>query len=273
MPQRIARTWPRTLPVERYEQIGVDNTNTRGTAVATSASLNTKGSYVQLKAATDRRVSGLYVTLQNLSASVVGYLVDIAVGGAGSEQVVIANVFMITGGGNSYQSTVFIPVSIPAGTRISARAQATAGSQTIYVMAVGFSETLEAPILPGNVVSYGPDIVNSVSEFVQSGSANVEGSWKQYSASTSRRIRSLSIVINPNSSGDWIGLLDVGVGGSGSEVAVIEGIPISNEGAADRQNMVNPWLPVDIPAGTRLSMRMQTNPGSLTIYSAIYAAS
>jgi len=100
-------------------------------AVASGAGV--KGAYVQLIAATPRAYYGILVKLRCAAfANDFDFFVDIAVGAGGAEQVIAANVHlkyhMIAAPASTFEngSIVYVPVFIPDGSRVSARAQSPA---------------------------------------------------------------------------------------------------------------------------------------------------
>jgi hypothetical protein len=115
------------------EAIGV--TSGHGTSITCGAA-NTKGSYSQLIASTARDYAGFYIAMDvagSTSFPTGPLMVDVAIGAGGSEQIIVPNVFFSSSPGAFYGSGMSGPfrVPIPAGTRVAARVQDTAGS-TVY---------------------------------------------------------------------------------------------------------------------------------------------
>jgi hypothetical protein len=106
----------------------------QGFAVDPGATINVKGSYVALSTSVTNDLSGFFITwdVQNRASSTgsyMDYLVDFALGGIGSEVVILPNVMIARNsftGGVLYgpQTTPFLPIPIAAGSRLSCRAQA-----------------------------------------------------------------------------------------------------------------------------------------------------
>jgi hypothetical protein len=101
--------------------------NFGGTAVDSGGTANTKGSWVELDAATSDTIRGFWVHLghnENLTVNAAtGDMTDIGIGGSGSEQVIVSNHFQIVNTSESPLASVFYDIEIPAGTRIAARRQ------------------------------------------------------------------------------------------------------------------------------------------------------
>jgi hypothetical protein len=113
------------------------------TTVTSNASANTKGTYSQLIASTAVDYMGLILALDNQNGSGVtsaSYLIDIAVGAGGAEQVIVPNIVL----NYALTATVFFPgsagpyfVPIPAGTRVAVRCQDNVGGLLINLGTYG----------------------------------------------------------------------------------------------------------------------------------------
>jgi hypothetical protein len=101
----------------------------------TSGNANVKGAWVELKSSTTNKVVAIVVCFMNSSAS-SNFLIDIGVGGAGSEAVIIPDIFYHQGSA-SYKAdgSAYGPlmIHIPAGSRIAARCQANGASKTVSI--------------------------------------------------------------------------------------------------------------------------------------------
>lgn len=109
-----------------------------GVTIALGATANVLTSWTQIIASTPHHFNGLMVVIGNGQRSVASntnaWLVDIAIGASGSEQAIIKQLYTM-----SFGNTVFFmtpsffgpfPCSIPAGSRISARAQCNSNGST-----------------------------------------------------------------------------------------------------------------------------------------------
>jgi hypothetical protein len=117
---------------------GSDTANSTGTTV-TSGAAGTKGSYAQLTASCNE-VSYLIVMVNKGSATATDYqLVDIAIGGAGSEQIILPNLrsSQTSSAGHLVPCLYGYPVKIPAGTRIAARIAFGQASKTAQISCIG----------------------------------------------------------------------------------------------------------------------------------------
>jgi hypothetical protein len=121
------------------DSYGFLTASSQGTAVTASATANAKGSYAQLTAATSYDLMGFALGFDTQGAAPTNayMFVDIAVGPAGSEQVICSNIPIMSGSANPLTNTEFIPIQIPAGTRIAARASSSTGSTVAGISLMG----------------------------------------------------------------------------------------------------------------------------------------
>jgi hypothetical protein len=88
--------------------------------------------------------------------------------------------------------------------------------------------------------------------------AHVKGAWTQIISSTAAASDVLGLLVNNIgvNNQDSATLLDIGVGASGSEVAVIENLAVG--GASSTVNSLQYSIPLSIPQGTRIAARAQS---------------
>lgn len=124
-------------PGRKVVSYGTASGTSRGTDIDPGASANTKGSWVQLVASTNEDLKGIVLCVGNqdlTKTSTCTALLDIGVGGAGSEQVVVSNYHLgVDTNNEQFQPIVspLIPINIPAGSRIAARAQCSITTATV----------------------------------------------------------------------------------------------------------------------------------------------
>jgi hypothetical protein len=241
---------------------GTNAAGSVGTTLTAAGSANTKGSYSQLVASTPGDAIGFLVTLVNPSNGINGFLVDIAIGGAGSEIVLIPNIpFGISNSASAFGAmSLFVPCAIPAGSRVSARCQCSAASGTV---------TAQVTLLDGNFCelppcaapqNYGTSTSTSFGTQIDPGAtANTKGSWAQIVASTTYDIAALQMIFDHQGVLTVSNILvDIGVGGAGSEQTLIPNIPFSsNSGGVMIFNPAPSILRTKIPAGSRIAARAQ----------------
>lgn len=130
-------------PAGFLDDIGTLTATSLLASVDPGATANTKGSYTQLIASTTRDYRGFLLcvghattTPSNLGGVYMFATVDLAVGGAGTENIIIAD-YQISSAVPTTSlsawnptSAPFFPISIPAGSRIAARAQCSTNTAT-----------------------------------------------------------------------------------------------------------------------------------------------
>jgi hypothetical protein len=119
----------------------------QGITVDPGGTASTKGAYTQLTASTTNDYCGFFLTFDNLSsdpaAADATCLVDVALGAAGSEKIILPNVAVsrnFFGVGNGYQiapnHTDIFYIPIKAGTRIAVRASCAINTATDRLLGV-----------------------------------------------------------------------------------------------------------------------------------------
>lgn len=116
-------------PANVVTAYGVNTADTGGVSVEPGGSSNTKGAYSEIISSTTRIIKGFIIGFGgqvNAVRTAANWLVDLAVGAAGSEQIIVAD-FPILADSTSDNITPiaspYIPTYIPIGTRLAARAQ------------------------------------------------------------------------------------------------------------------------------------------------------
>lgn len=230
------------------------------TTVTADAAANTKGAYQQMTSATGRDFDWLMVGFENQS-SARSHLVDVSVGAASSEQVIVPN--MLVSGGPRMVQWLLIPKSIAAGSRLAARTQCTIGSSQIRLGTFAGVGGLWRPPNAGNIIALGVNTGTSRGTAVDAGAVlNTYSAWVQLEASTPAAIQALSVQFGsgtnatPTALGFTFGnAVDIGVGGAGSEVPIITMPYVVN--STLHGPLPNLWHSVSIPAGSRLAARVR----------------
>lgn len=247
------------LEGQRVDTVGEVLGTTLGTTV-TAGAVNTKGGWAQLVAATSYDASGLMVFIGNKSGN-LDYLVDIGVGAAASEQVIVPN--LVAGFLQAWAINVYyIPVPIPAGTRVAARCQCTTGTfslgVTISLLSQGFMPS--SPL--GRVTAYGAATADSGGVSIDPGGvAHTKNTYSQINGVTANPIRALLIGIGNQLNAARTGcywLVDIAIGAAGSEQIILPDLWIAVHSTGDNiiPSALGPFF-VDIPAGVRLAARAQ----------------
>lgn len=244
-----------------FAQIESNDPNNWGQDIPTDATANTKGSYTSMIASTAFDATSLLVMTCYTYSHTVSFLFDIAVGASSSEQIIIPDVYI--NGGDSGREQIFMqefPVDIPAGTRISARTQcSTTGPQNLGLsfrpMRGGFFSFGGSP----KITTYGANTSDSGGVSIDpGGTADTKGSWVEITSSCSEVYGLMICTGSESLAPQWTHfLIDIGVGGAGSEVVVIADhlVVSTNVVGLGFTPMHSIWYPARIPAGTRIAAR------------------
>lgn len=139
--------WPMTADGQRYTGFVTTQSGVSGTAVALPPVTQTKlVTFTTIIASTTTDASGIFIAIPTQTGAAARYFVDVAVGAAGFETVIIPNLYLAYPAAARAGQEVFFPITIPSGTRISARIQSTlnltAGLQiNVRLMASGLLVT------------------------------------------------------------------------------------------------------------------------------------
>lgn len=241
--------------------VGYDASNTRGTAVTSSATADTVGSWVELQSAASNTFQSDRVTVvvTTLPATYADLLINISIGAAASETTIIPNLFCSIG--STFGLAVYIfefPISIPSGQRIAANCQSSGSSQTCYVNLIrnaGVNQSLS------KISAIGSNTAGTSGVTVARSSANTFGSWVEITSSTATALKGF-VVAGHRAADSWSNgkiTYEVGVGGAGSEEIIYQGfisMTNSNEGGA---NLSSPFVPVQVAVGQRLAIRAKSD--------------
>jgi len=249
--------------------VGANAATSLGTSVSPSSSANTKGSYAQLTASSPIDACLMIVEVTPASAALGAYAIDIAIGGAGSEVVIAPNLVVQNAFSLTIPHVFVVPVQIPAGTRIAARCQsATASDSAIAVTAQLFAGSFSQMEGAAGVEAIGFVSASTQGTTIDAGgTANTKGAYVQLTASAARDYVGFFFVVdnlNANSSlSSNAQLLDIAIGGAGSEVVIEPNYQIrrNNSGIAVLPP-VSPIFAAPIPAGSRIAARSQSETNS-----------
>lgn len=235
------------------------------TQVTNPTVVNTKGAYTTLIASAASAADCLQLEINTTATSAwQDYLIDIALGGVGSETVLFPNILISTTNGDHPTTVLTAPLAIPQGARVSARFQA--GSLSgLGGLHIGAHLITGSAMPPGTLVTaYGINTSDSGGLSLDpGGTINTKpGTYTEVTSSTTGQIKWLVIAFGGQGNSvrtDARWLVDVASGGSGSEVDILQNVPLR---VATPTDHIMPGLlcfPVQIPVGTRLSARAQCN--------------
>ncbi len=244
-----------------------------GVTVTGDGTAHVKGAWVQLLSALAFDGYFLQVSIRGTRASATdtSALLDIGVDPAGgtSYTVVVPNIAAGSRVDVINSNPIFadfsIPVYIPSGSTVAARIQSVITTITAEVAVVveGGHPTGNPIPVQGLVVDYGTNTSASTVVGLTNASANVEGAWTQIVASTTHPHRGLSVGLQLISAfaANAFNLIDIGIGASSSEVALIEDIALLTSSFEQIKGTFpsGVWIERPIPEGSRLSARAQSS--------------
>lgn len=250
-----------------YETVGVSTSTSEATSIAHSGTANTKSNWVELDASTAFAVDGFWVYFGVNSSVTLDYFIDIGIGAASSEVVLIPDLFYSTGDTEGESNLVFFPISIASGTRISARQQNYATTGTIDVAIIITTDSGLDVTAFTSVDTLGALTSSDTSGtlITPSTTANVKGPYVELDASTSNTYKAFIAIIGQNRNAgltDADALFDVAIGAASSEVDFLININFGSSQFSDTmQPKVFGPMACDIPSSSRLSVRAQSSLG------------
>lgn len=248
--------------------------DTFGAVTASSTGTQSTGAYAQLTAATPREYDGFFITsvfdnMQDGSDNNMTF--DIAMGAGGSEKVLIEKLKFSD---YSCQQTngmpfSYIPIRIPRGVRLAVKTFDGGGgfSGRFILHPCAYGPYGIKGFSRAEVMGYsGTAFVggNKGVDVQANASANTKGNFVQIIASTANRYQGLMMVCSganqQSANGSEKFLIDIAVGSSGNEKVIVANL-LCSWGVGNGFTILLPWcfgvFPVDIPAGSRLSVRCQ----------------
>lgn len=243
-----------------FTDLGAATASSKGTAM-TAGTANVKGAYVQFSASLASNVDYLIINADTFSST--GFsCIDIAVGAAASEQIILADL-SIGGIVATEGRSTFIPFSIPAGSRLAARVQSTAnadaGNNIDIVCGSG-----SASFKPYRICdTYGWTSASTKGTSVDpGGTANTKGAYSQIVAATTRDHTGLMWMLDNQGDATLSNaslLMDIAIGAGGSEQVILPNIILRMNTTGAVTPDCSQVIPVQIPTGTRLAVRAQSS--------------
>lgn len=252
--------------IVRAENAGLTTTNNLqgyGTVITAAGSTNTKGSWTELIASTTSDCCFLEVYIVQESLGLYSVSVDIGVGAAASEIVIIPDLYTSPSFNNFMQCKVQLPMHIQAGTRIAARCQSSTASKTVAVHVI-----LHNGCFPWEVVGVDALNFNAASTtgttLTPDTTAGVKGSYSQLIASTARDYSGVFATWDYSAGLRQQYKIDVAIGAAASEVIIIPDRQIytgdtTNNVGVPTDAIAIPFVPIHIPAGQRVAARASTS--------------
>jgi hypothetical protein len=244
--------------VQRGANLAGDSVTTGSVTVTANAVANTKGAWQQVFASTVTDSGWLVVQPDDVfvSATNTGTLLDVGVGAAGVEQVIVPNIVM---GAWQHGSMFMCPMFIPAGSRVSIRIQSAVASKAFPVKVNLLPCAVQADACQW-CEALGVSAGTSGGTTLPTPSvAGTKTAWVQLSAGLTR---DTSVICwSMGTLGTNIaaakGGIDIGYGPSGQEQPLVANARWEQLGTEN----INPCMfpvPCNLPAGTRIAARFDS---------------
>lgn len=236
---------------------------------------NQKGAWLEIVSSLAINAKALLIHFTPSTQTSRLYLVDFAVGASGSEQIFLNNLF-VTIAATATPAIAHFPISIPAGSRISARYQAdTAASSNVRVAITALSTGFFTASPYSRIVTIGANTATSGGTTISPGNG-VKGSYAQLTASLANDMSALLIAIgNVGFVQTQVAYqMDISVGSSGFETVLIPDLGVVDDNGTDsfQPKIIGP-LPINIKAGTRIAVRGRTTTAGTSVGMVLYGLS
>lgn len=237
-----------------------------------------KGAWTTLNPSIPTSIEGFWLTWGSFYDGVL-FQVDIAIGAPGAETIIIPDLFFQDHMGGS----IYYPIAMPKGTRISARTQATLyGAIDATIQLTGKASTFMADRGgPGRCITTSDNQSFDPGPTVSGDRTRVaaKGSWVEMFNSTPYPIRHLQVMGLPQDTTTEYAsfLVDIGVGSPNGETTIIPNIWFNGSYAAGGfgvQRMQYTTFEIEIPAGSRIVSRCGSeslNPGAGDLWVGLWA--
>ena len=254
--------------------VGAVTASSTGTTLTSNSSANTPGAWAQLIAKTTYDAVGFVAFYWPTNNSGSNQAFDIGVGSAGNEKILVPTVALFTNTGNGVSKSAFIPIPIPAGTRVSGRVQDTnVGSESSWLNLILYDAGFVAVEGFAGVECVGYNSGTTLGTTVTgSGSTNTKGSYAQLTAATQHDWAGFFYIFSqlPTTTGTGNEVLfDIAIGSGGNEVVIVPNGTSYISGTNPIFD-ISPILWIPIPAGTRISARLQSTVASLVGSCTVY---
>lgn len=244
--------------------IGVDTATSAVTTTGT-ANANTKTAWSELTSGVTYATAGIWLHLNHGTNNGYWLAVDLGIGAAGSETVIVPNLVIYANAWNFY-GWLYVPITLPASTRVAVRIQSSTGTRALIVSAVldaaGHLGARSASV----ITAYGVTTSGAtVSASVDPGASANTKTAVEITSSTTRAaegflvaVTNKDVTLGANTS--W--LMDICVGAAGAEVAIASNLGMYASPSTDSIGVGTIWLGpfwIPIPESTRLSAAVQSN--------------
>jgi hypothetical protein len=243
----------------RCEALGVNTATSLGTTITASATQNSKGSWTSI-GQTTFEWNSFIISVCNIAAS--NKVFDIGISDDNTNWWIIAPDLKVPG--LKYADFIeefTMPLRVPAGKYIGARCAASTASHTLDIGLVGsHSSMMGMPGYSRAVSLYTVGTSRGVA-IDPGATTNTKGPWTELIASTPTNVDSIIVMQGQNADVNRTAtarmLMDIGIGASGQEFAIVPNLFSYWTTTSDGPTMNWGPITVSIPAGSRISARAQ----------------
>lgn len=249
----------------RYRDISPkDLANSRHTYVTSGT--GSPGAWVEMIASLPEETDELEVIYAGCSSLSTHGLLDIGIGAAASEQVVVEKLWMDARDSDfGMGETVKLPVKLPKGARVAIRMEASA--VTTWLITLGATAASVGSMRGGSrIVAEG--VLGYLGTAVPpSGTINTKGPWYQITGSALHDYRGFALCLKRDGTTDLdqFVLLDLAFGSSGNEVVFAADLPLRGSTYIPQVHGIYPgwiFIPVNVMKGVRIAARCQSDKNS-----------
>ena len=146
-------------------------------SVTSSGTAHTKGSYAEIVATTTFTYEGFILHINTETTTQVRAMFDIAVGAAASEVVIFPNLLLSTNPSRPFGYSLYIPLRVAQGERVSVRFQSSSSSQVLKVGITGMSKGLAYRPIYSTVTVLGEDTSDTTGVAIDITVANTKSAY------------------------------------------------------------------------------------------------
>lgn len=236
--------------------------STYNSGITGGGSGNTKGSWTEAKSAVPFDVLGIIATFQSQPSAY--QVLDIAIGAGGSEQIVVPNWPLSQAlSGTHANNCQYIPIFIPAGSRVALRSQGSSGSAFATFKLVFVAGAYGGIQPPQRWKDY-TQIAGAPYGIATTPGSGSKGSYAELASASEFTSKWLSLSVMGATSPEDINI-DLAIGAASSEQVIIPDLYYSIE------NLGVQWVfPFTIPGGFRIASRAKTNGGTTAMGIAVH---
>ena len=222
----------------------------------TVVSANTKGSWAEVEASLSHNIE--YFTINpRLSTAGRTMAIDIGVGAAGSEKVLVADLFYTSGNAGPVSAGI-LPIRASKGQRLAVRFQSNNSASAPVFDIYAYARGPLGMMGYGRAWTLGVNLTDTTAVSVDADGGGSFGTWFQISSSTPAPFRAIQMFFGHHANAALSSIawdFQIGVGAAAAEKIVLQ---FSANASVDSDAIAgSPTVPypVDIPVGSRLSCR------------------